>query len=218
MLEPSGLLIGESASLRAFREELGDAARCDVPVLITGHSNCDVESVARLLHQQSRRSRAPVVAVTCSGVSDRRLESELFGEVVSGSGGAPQRQPGLAELADGGVLILTGIEELSPPMQALLFRFLETDEVPGTNTGVGPRAVDVRVIAATQGCLVERVASGQFRSDLFYRLNVIHLVVPTLPAHRDDFRRRSTIFSAPPPSDQHVELSSRRARSWRSRG
>lgn len=185
MLQRSGLLIGESASLRAFREELGYAARCDVPVLITGHGGCDVESVARLLHQQSRRSRAPVVTGTCAGVSDRRLESELFGEVVSGSAGAPQRRPGLAELADGGVLILTGIEELSPPMQALLFRFLETDEVPGTHTGVGPRAVDVRVIAATQGCLVERVASGQFRSDLFYRLNVIHLVVPTLPAHRD---------------------------------
>ncbi len=111
MLEPSQLLIGESASLRAFREELGYAARCDARVLITGHSDCDAESVARLLHQQSRRSRAPVVAVTCLGVSDRRLESELFGEVVSGSAGAPQRQPGLAELADGGVLILTGIEE-----------------------------------------------------------------------------------------------------------
>ena len=179
MLESSRLLIDDSASL-AFREELGYAVRCDAPVLITGDSDCDVESVARLLHEQSRRSRAPVVAVTCAGVSDRRLESELFGEVVSGSAGAPQRQPGLAELADGGVLILTGIEELSPPMQALLFRFLETDEAPGTNTAIRPRAVDVRVIAATQDRLVERVASGQFRSDLFYRLNVIHLVVPTL--------------------------------------
>ncbi len=218
MLEPSDLLIGESASLLTFREDFEYAARCDVPVLITGHSGCDVESVARLLHQQSRRSRAPVVAATCAGVSDRRLESELFGEVVSGSAGAPQRQPGLAELAHSGVVILTEIEELSPPMQALLFRFLETDEVPGTHTAIRPRAVDVRVIAATQGRLVERVASGQFRSDLFYRLNVIHLVVPTLPAHRDDFRRRSTIFSAPPPSDQHVELSSRSTRSWRSRG
>ena len=84
MLEPSQLLIGESASLRAFREELGYAARCDARVLITDHSDCDAESVARLLHQQSRRSRAPVVAVTCAGVSDRRLESELFGDVVSG--------------------------------------------------------------------------------------------------------------------------------------
>ena len=71
-------------------------------VLITAHSGCDVERVARLLHQRSRRSRAPVVAVTCAGVSDRRLESELFGEVVSGSAGAPQRRPSLAELADGG--------------------------------------------------------------------------------------------------------------------
>ena len=172
--------IEKRAQLGAFKEELGRAARSDTSVLITGESGSEIEWVVRFLYQQSHRSQAPLITVTCNGVPDDLLESELFGQVESDLAGALERQPGAVELAHGGTLVIRGIEDLSLHMQALLFDFLDTRVVQRPTIGGASQRVDVRVIATADSSLMERIAQTKFRSDLFYRLNVLEIRLPPL--------------------------------------
>lgn len=180
------LLIGNSGAIRGIQQDVRRAARCDAKVLLTGESGVGKEVVARLIHGQSTRSRAPLVAMNCAGVPDALLESELFGHRRGSFTGAYRDQMGLLEQAGGGTVFMDEVGEMSLRMQALLLRFLETGELQRVGADLNPRRVDVRVIAATNRDLADRIAAGAFREDLFYRLNVIHISIPSLRERRED--------------------------------
>ncbi|MGE5362205.1 MAG: sigma-54 interaction domain-containing protein [Bacteroidales bacterium] len=179
-------LIGVSAAIRAVQDEMQFAARSDAKVLITGESGVGKEVVARLIHQQSVRHAAPLVTINCAGLPDTLLESELFGHVRGSFTGAYRDRPGLLETADRGTVFMDEVGEMSIRMQALLLRFLESGEVQRVGSDRTQGRVDVRVIAATNRNLVDRIASREFREDLYYRLNVIQLYIPPLRERRDD--------------------------------
>jgi transcriptional regulator with PAS, ATPase and Fis domain len=181
-----GEVISHSPAFRSAEEKAECAARCDAKVLLTGESGSGKEVMARLIHRQSSRHDGPFVAINCAGLPDTLLESELFGHERGSFTGAYRDKPGLLESADRGTVLLDEVEEMSSRMQGLLLRFLETGELQRVGGNGLHRRVDVRVIAATNGDLVERVAAGTFRQDLFYRLNVIHIPVPPLRERRED--------------------------------
>jgi transcriptional regulator with PAS, ATPase and Fis domain len=172
--------------MRALDEDLRDAARSDAKVLITGESGVGKELAARTIHAFSPRSSGPLVALNSAGVPDTLLESELFGHVRGSFTGAYRDRPGLLELARGGTVMLDEVGEMSLRMQALLLRFLETGEIQPVGSDRPRTRVDVRVIAMTNRRLVDQMAAKAFREDLYYRLNVIHIVVPPLRERRDD--------------------------------
>jgi transcriptional regulator with PAS, ATPase and Fis domain len=167
-------LIGTSSASRYLEQEISDAARSDAKVLLTGESGVGKEVVARLIHQQSRRKHVKLVALNCAAVPDSLLESELFGHVRGSFTGAYRDKPGLLELANSGTIFLDEIGETSLRMQALMLR----DRVQ-TRT-------DVRVIAATNRDLQDRIEQREFRADLYYRLNVLHIKIPPLRERRED--------------------------------
>ncbi len=163
------------------------AAKGDAKVLITGETGVGKDVVASHIHRNSARSRAEYVAVNCAGVTESLLESELFGHVKGSFTGAFRDKVGKFLLAHGGTLFLDEVGEMSLRMQALLLRFLENGEIQAVGSDA-TRKVDVRVVAATNKNLTEMVRSGQFREDLLYRLQVIHLHVPPLRDRRADIR------------------------------
>ena len=167
----------------AERAALGEAK-----VLITGESGVGKDIVAREIHAHSLRSRGPFVAVNCAGLTETLLESELFGHVKGSFTGAYRDKVGRLQMADRGTLFLDEVGEMSLRMQALLLRFLEQGELQRVGASDQNRLVDVRVIAATNRNLAERVSTGEFREDLLYRLRVIHIHVPPLRERRADVR------------------------------
>ena len=179
------LLVGVSRQITAVRDLARRAALGDAKALITGESGVGKDLVAREIHSRSRRARAPFMPVNCAGLAENLLESELFGHVRGSFTGAYRDRRGLIQEADGGTLFLDEVGEMSLRMQAMLLRFLENGEVQ-TIGQQAPRHVNVRVIAATNRNLRERVASGEFREDLLYRLGVIHIVVPPLRDRIED--------------------------------
>ncbi|HEY7173098.1 MAG TPA: sigma-54 dependent transcriptional regulator [Vicinamibacterales bacterium] len=182
----TGLLTGCSPQMRALEEDLRDAARSDAKVLITGESGVGKEIAARTVHAFSSRSAGRLVTLNSAGVPDSLLESELFGHMRGSFTGAYRDKPGIFELARRGTVLLDEVGEMSLRMQSLLLRFLETGEIQPVG-GDRPRyCVDVRVIAMTNRQLLEQIAQKQFREDLYYRLNVIHIVVPPLRERRED--------------------------------
>ena len=180
------LLLGESSAMEHLRTDIRSAARCDAKVLITGETGTGKEIVARLIHLQGARAKQPFLAINCAGVPDSLLESELFGHVRGSFTDAYRDKPGLAVMADRGTLFLDELGEMSPRMQGVLLRFLETGEIHRLGADRIEQKVNVRVIAATNRNLRERVASGDFREDLYYRLNVAQVVVPPLRERGDD--------------------------------
>jgi transcriptional regulator with PAS, ATPase and Fis domain len=172
--------------MRALDEDLRDAARSDAKVLITGESGVGKELAARTIHAFSARSSGPLVALNSAGVPDTLLESELFGHVRGSFTGAYRDRPGLFELARGGTVLLDEVGEMSLRMQSLLLRFLETGEIQPVGSDRPRTRVDVRVIAMTNRRLVDQMAAKAFREDLYYRLNVIHIIVPPLRERRED--------------------------------
>ncbi|OLC45446.1 MAG: hypothetical protein AUI64_01580 [Acidobacteria bacterium 13_1_40CM_2_64_6] len=186
MSEQAQPLIGVSTAIRAVEAEIDYAARSDAKVLITGESGVGKEVIARLVHQRSRRAPTPLVAVNCAGIPEGLLESALFGHVKGSFTDAYRDRLGLLEIAHQGTIFLDEIGEMSLRMQALLLRFLENGEIQRVGADRVQARVDVRVIAATNRKLLERIASKDFREDLYYRLNVIHILIPPLRARRED--------------------------------
>ncbi len=177
--------------MQEIQQEFECAARSDATVLITGESGVGKEVLARLVHQQSRRQGAPFIVVNCAGVPDSVLESELFGHVSVGGTSAHRESRGCLEQAHGGTVFLDDIGDMSLPMQSALLRFLEHGEVQGAG---GVRSTDVRIIAATSRNLHAELSDEQFREDLYYRLNVIHIVIPPLRERKEDLSLLLTEF------------------------
>jgi two-component system, NtrC family, response regulator AtoC len=168
-----------SPQMREIQQVIEQAARADVTVLICGETGVGKEIAAHAIHTHSPRRRAAFVKVNCAAMPRELLESELFGHERGAFTGAHQRKPGKFELANGGTIFLDEIGELHPALQAKLLHVLQDGEF----SRVGGRhnlRVDVRVICATNRDLAREVAGGRFREDLFYRLNVINILVPPL--------------------------------------
>jgi len=179
-------LIGKSPAITELKAEVERVARSDAKVLITGESGSGKEVVARAIHANSPRSQAAFVPANCAGIPETLLESELFGHVKGSFTGAYRDKPGKLEMADNGTIFLDEIGEMTLRMQGLLLRFLETGEIQKVGAERMVKATRVRVMAATNRNLTELISQGQFREDLFYRINVIHLVVPPLRERRED--------------------------------
>jgi len=179
-------LIGVSPVITDLRQEIDRVARTDAKVLITGESGTGKEVVARQVYALSNRAGRPFVAVNCAGMPETLLESELFGHVRGSFTGAYRDKPGKLEVADEGTIFMDEIGEMTLRVQGLLLRFLETGEIQKVGADRSGSRVDVRTIAATNRDLREMIAQGLFREDLFYRLNVIHLIVPPLRERKED--------------------------------
>jgi DNA-binding NtrC family response regulator len=162
------------------------AAESPAPILITGESGVGKDLVARYIHDQSRRKLGPFVAVNCAGLTESRLESELFGHVHGNMCDLFSEKRGKVRLAHRGTLFLNQVGDMIRRMQAWLLRFLENGELQAVGSDESPACVDVRVVAATNRNLNDLVAAGQFREDLLYRLRVIHLHVPPLRERAED--------------------------------
>jgi transcriptional regulator with PAS, ATPase and Fis domain len=179
-------LIGTSKAIEDLKAEVERVARSDAKVLITGDSGSGKEVVARAINAVSVRAGVAFVPVNCAGIPETLLESELFGHVKGSFTGAYRDKPGKLEMADNGTIFLDEIGEMTLRMQGLLLRFLETGEIQKVGAERMTRATNVRVMAATNKNLRDLIAHGQFREDLFYRINVIHLIVPSLRERRED--------------------------------
>jgi len=180
-------LIGPSASLQRLREKISRVAAAPrTTVLITGESGVGKEVVARAIHQRSDRQGGPFVALNCAALSDGLLESELFGhEAGAYTGASSKGREGLFAAAKGGTLLLDEIGELAPQLQAKLLRVLQERSYRKVGGNIDYQS-DVRVIACTNRDLPEMVEAGTFREDLYYRLNVLVLRVPTLRDRPED--------------------------------
>jgi transcriptional regulator with GAF, ATPase, and Fis domain len=180
------VLVGTSDAIRAVNADIECAARTDAKVLITGETGSGKEVVSRLVHTRSGRARAPLVTLNCAGVPDTLLESELFGYTRGSFTDAYRDKAGLLELASGGTVLLDEVGEMSTRMQSVLLRFLETGELQRVGADRAHTRVDVRLISATNRNLRNQIDSGAFREDLFFRLNVIQIVVPPLRERLED--------------------------------
>jgi len=185
-LPPAPLLIGSSDAMQRLREDVDAAARSDAKVLIVGETGVGKEIVARMIHETGRRRTRNFVTINCAGLPDSLLESELFGHVRGSFTGAYRDKPGLAAMAHNGTLFLDELGETSLRMQALLLRFVENGEIQRVGSDRIDGRVDVRIIAATNRNLAKRIGEGEFREDLYYRLNVIRLAIPPLRERGDD--------------------------------
>ncbi|UZP65982.1 sigma-54 dependent transcriptional regulator [Desulfovibrio mangrovi] len=180
-----GEMVGESPAMQRLRYAVQAVANSDYTVLIRGESGTGKEVVARLIHRMSNRARKPFMAVNCPAIPEHLLESELFGHVKGAFTGADQDRKGLFAAADGGTLLLDEVGDISANIQTKLLRVLQEGEVRpvGANANV---AVSTRVLASTNQELEARIAERQFREDLYYRLNVLSVMVPPLRDRIED--------------------------------
>ncbi len=181
-------LVGGSAALAGIRKFALVAAQSGSSLVIEGESGSGKEVLAQAIHSSGPRRRSPFIAVHCAAIPRDLLESELFGyEAGAFTGANPRGHAGKFELADGGTLLLDDVIELPLEMQAKLLRVLQEKSL--TRLGASrSRPVDARIIATSNVPLRDAVAAGRFRSDLFYRLNVLHTAVPPLRERREDIR------------------------------
>ena len=175
----------ESTAMRHVVETVAVVAPSDVPVLVMGESGVGKEIVARLIHQWSPRSAGPLIAANCAGLPESLIESELFGHTKGAFTGASEARKGFFRAADGGTLFLDEIGELPMHLQPKLLRALESGQITPVGSDL-PVQVDSRLIVATNRDLGEAVAEGRFRDDLYYRVNVVELIVPPLGERRED--------------------------------
>jgi two-component system response regulator PilR (NtrC family) len=180
-----GLLLGDSPQIRKLRTQTKKLARSQAPVFISGESGSGKELVARMIHLQGPRSDGPFVAVNCGAIPSELMESEFFGHKKGSFTGAVENKQGLFRSADGGTLFLDEVADLPLAMQVKLLRAIQEKAVrPVGDTKEVP--VDIRVLSATHKNLPELVQEGDFRQDLFYRINVIELAVPPLRERAED--------------------------------
>jgi Nif-specific regulatory protein len=187
-------MVGESAAMQRVYHFISKVAPTDATVLISGESGTGKELAARAMHRNSKRSQKPFMAVNCAALNESLLESELFGHEKGSFTGAFAQKKGRLEVADGGTVFLDEIGELTPPLQVKLLRVLqerEFERVGGTVT----INVDLRVIAATNKNLEEAIEVGQFRQDLYYRINVVSLEMPALRERREDIMLLANYFA-----------------------
>ncbi|MBK1831950.1 sigma-54-dependent Fis family transcriptional regulator [Verrucomicrobiaceae bacterium R5-34] len=178
-------IIGNSSALQDVFKIVGRVARTDAPVLVSGESGTGKELVAHAVHEYSPRSKNKIIAINCGAIPENLLESELFGHEKGAFTGAIAKRAGLFEQGDGGTLFLDEIGDMPPPVQVKLLRVLQD----GTFSRVGSTETqksDVRIVGATNKNLAEEVALGNFREDLYYRLNVVELHLPPLRARTED--------------------------------
>ena len=178
-------LVGESAPMRIVKERIAKVARSMAPVLVRGESGTGKELVARAIHACSHRAEGPFVAVNCSAIPETLLEAEFFGAKKGSYTGATADREGYFQAARGGTLFLDEIGDLPLPMQSKLLRAIQERQVRALGS-TQEDAVDVRIVSATHRDLAADVQAGRFRQDLFYRLNVIEIVVPPLRERRED--------------------------------
>jgi len=178
-------LVGKSDALVSLKEIIGRVAKSDATVLVTGESGTGKEVIAREIHRLSPRSSEPFVAVNVGGVHEQRMESELFGHEKGAFTGADSRKIGLFELAGGGTLFLDEIGEMPANLQVKLLRVIQERSMRRLG---GSRDIPVaaRIVSATNRDIEARVASGEFREDLYYRLNVVRIAVPPLRERAED--------------------------------
>jgi transcriptional regulator with PAS, ATPase and Fis domain len=189
-------LIGSSQQMKALQNQVRRVAASDAKVLITGDSGVGKELVAHALHSEGARVNQRFVPVNCAGLPETLLESELFGHVKGSFTGAFRDQVGKLEQAHLGTVFLDELGEMTPRMQSLLLRFLETGELQKVGGDQLGTKVDVRVIAATNRDLQAMVRQGTFREDLYYRIRVIHLHVPPLRERTGDIPELVEYFLA----------------------
>lgn len=186
-------IAGSSPQIQRLREQLTVIAATDGPVLITGESGTGKELVARSLHTQSRRHAGPFVPINCAGIPGELIESELFGHEAGAFTDAKRKHAGIFQQASGGTLLLDEIGEMPLALQAKLLRVLQEGSVRSIGSSE-EQAVNVRVIAATHRNVQELVASGQFREDLYYRLETFRIEIPPLRDREDDVELLASFF------------------------
>jgi len=188
-------LICESKSMRRVLETVAVVAPSNAPVLILGESGTGKDVVARLIHQWSLRAEGPLVAANCAGLPESLIESELFGHTKGAFTGANQTRQGFFRAADGGTLFLDEIGELPLHLQPKLLRALESGQITpvGSDSAI---QVDTRLVVATNRDLGKDVIEGRFRDDLYYRINVVELIVPPLSERQDDIVPLARRFAA----------------------
>lgn len=193
--EGSSGLVGQSTVMRTLAHSLGRVAAVNSTVLLQGESGTGKELVARALHTLSPRAQGPFVPVNCASMSPELIESELFGHAKGAFSGATKARDGLFYYAQGGTLFLDEVAELPLALQATLLRALEDHKIrPVGSTQLLP--VNVRIIAATNRALMEEVAAGRFRKDLYYRLQVVEITLPPLREHKEDIAELVPHFMA----------------------
>jgi two-component system NtrC family response regulator len=194
-------IIAESAKMQGVVEVIRRVAPTETTVLIQGESGTGKERVAKTIHNCSRRARGPFVAVNCAAIPETLLESELFGHVRGAFTGAIRDRVGKFEAAEGGTIFLDEIGEMKPELQVKILRCLEERTVERVGD-THPLHVDVRLLAATNKDLGKAIQAGEFREDLYYRLNVVPIVIPPLRERREDIRPFTQYFlkklNAPP--------------------
>jgi len=178
-------LVGESNDIEQLEMQIDRIARTDSRVLIQGENGTGKEIIARNIYYRSKRADKPFVAVNCAALPEELIESELFGFQKGAFTGATFARAGRFEEADGGTLFLDEIGDMSSKTQAKLLRVIEEGEVERLGGGK-PKNIDVRILAATNKNLEKAIEAGNFRSDLFFRLNVIPITIPPLRQHKDD--------------------------------
>lgn len=193
--KPKQSIVGNSPVMRKLLEQVKTIAPFNTTILVTGETGTGKELIARSIHQQSPRMKHSLVALNCAAIPEQLLEDELFGHVKGAFTGAQTAREGRFEQAEGGTLFLDEIGDMSLPLQSKLLRVLQEREFERLGASRTIK-VDVRVIAATSANLEQRMEEGSFRSDLFYRLNVVHLRVPPLRERTEDIQMLSDYLLA----------------------
>ncbi len=187
-------MIGESQAMRGVLEFISRVAGRESTVLVWGESGTGKELVARAIHANSGRANKPFVAINCAAITETLLESELFGHEKGSFTGAVSQKKGKLETADGGTVFLDEVGELAVPLQAKLLRVLQEREFERVG-GTRPIKVDIRVIAATNRDLKEASRAGSFREDLYHRLNVVSVRMPSLRERKEDIPLLANFFA-----------------------